>query len=252
MKPGEELKDGPPIHGNTRLEIIWTAVPAILLVALCSYSYVALTDIEEAQAERAERPRRRRAVHLDLLLQGRDGEEFGSPQLYVPRDRPVHFTVQSMDVIHDFWVPGVPDEDRRRARASTPSCGSRRRRTASTRSSAPSCAASATPSCARPRTSSTRRSSTAGSRSAPRRPASGGGGGGGEEAGEGGGGAAPTARRSSRTTGCGGCHALADAGTNGGTGPDLDEDARRHATRRSSSRASSTRRPRSRRASRTG
>jgi cytochrome c oxidase subunit 2 len=22
MKPGEELKDGPPIHGNTRLEII--------------------------------------------------------------------------------------------------------------------------------------------------------------------------------------------------------------------------------------
>ena len=29
MKPGEELKDGPPIHGNTRLEIIWTAIPAI-------------------------------------------------------------------------------------------------------------------------------------------------------------------------------------------------------------------------------
>ena len=51
MKPGEELKDGPPIHGNTRLEIIWTAVPAIILVALCSYAYVALTDIEEAQAD---------------------------------------------------------------------------------------------------------------------------------------------------------------------------------------------------------
>ena len=33
MRPGEELKDGPPIHGNTRLEIIWTAIPAILLVA---------------------------------------------------------------------------------------------------------------------------------------------------------------------------------------------------------------------------
>src|SRR5919199_5006295 len=34
MRPGEELADGPPIHGNTRLEVIWTAVPAILLVAL--------------------------------------------------------------------------------------------------------------------------------------------------------------------------------------------------------------------------
>src|SRR5439155_26155411 len=31
MKPGEELKDGPPIHGNTRLEVLWTAIPAALL-----------------------------------------------------------------------------------------------------------------------------------------------------------------------------------------------------------------------------
>ena len=50
MKPGEELKDGPPIHGNTRLEIIWTAIPAILLVGLCTYAYVVLTDIEKAEA----------------------------------------------------------------------------------------------------------------------------------------------------------------------------------------------------------
>src|ERR1051326_6689414 len=27
-KPGEELKEGPPIHGNTRLEVFWTALPA--------------------------------------------------------------------------------------------------------------------------------------------------------------------------------------------------------------------------------
>src|SRR6478735_4700287 len=50
MRPGEELKDGPPIHGNTRLEVIWTAIPAILLVALCSYAYVVLHDIEKAAA----------------------------------------------------------------------------------------------------------------------------------------------------------------------------------------------------------
>src|SRR3954464_8375009 len=50
MKPGEELKDGPPIHGNTRLEIYWTAIPAILLVGLCTYAYVTLTDIEKAPA----------------------------------------------------------------------------------------------------------------------------------------------------------------------------------------------------------
>src|SRR4051794_38872639 len=41
-RPGEEELDGPPIHGNTRLEVVWTAIPAILLVALCTYAFVVL------------------------------------------------------------------------------------------------------------------------------------------------------------------------------------------------------------------
>src|SRR5437588_13102583 len=36
MRPGEELKDGPPIHGNTRLEVLWPAAPAILIIGLCT------------------------------------------------------------------------------------------------------------------------------------------------------------------------------------------------------------------------
>src|SRR5919202_5927899 len=50
MRPGEELKDGPPVHGNTRLEVIWTAIPAILIVGLCSYAYAVLRDIEKKPA----------------------------------------------------------------------------------------------------------------------------------------------------------------------------------------------------------
>src|SRR4051794_27029364 len=30
MRRGGDLKAGPPIHGNTRLEVIWTAVPAVI------------------------------------------------------------------------------------------------------------------------------------------------------------------------------------------------------------------------------
>jgi cytochrome c oxidase subunit 2 len=106
MRPGEELKDGPPIHGNTKLEIIWTAIPAILLVALCTYAYVVLTDIEEAPAS---------GQQLNVRVVGeqftwtffveRDGKEVKSSQLYLPNNKPVYFTVQSKDVIHDFWVP---------------------------------------------------------------------------------------------------------------------------------------------------
>jgi cytochrome c oxidase subunit II len=105
MKPGEELKDGPPIHGNTRLEIIWTAIPAILLVALCTYSYVVLTDIEKADASALNVRVVGEQFTWTFYYPGEGGEEIRSNQLYVPVDRQINFTVQSKDVIHDFWVP---------------------------------------------------------------------------------------------------------------------------------------------------
>src|SRR3954451_18325102 len=54
MRPGEENMDGPPIHGNTRLEIVWTVIPAILMLGLCTYAYVTLHDAEEAPAAAAQ------------------------------------------------------------------------------------------------------------------------------------------------------------------------------------------------------
>jgi cytochrome c oxidase subunit 2 len=105
MKPGEELADGPPIHGNTRLEVIWTAIPAIVLVALCSYAYVVLTDIEEAKADSLPVRVVGEQFTWTFYYRGPDGKEVASNQLYVPKDRQVNFTVQSKDVLHDFWVP---------------------------------------------------------------------------------------------------------------------------------------------------
>lgn len=106
MRPGEELEDGPPIHGNTRLEVIWTAIPAILLVALCTYAYVVLRDVEEARADAMQvRVVGEQFTWNFFYPGGEDGQEVSSPQLYVPQGRPVLFTVQSKDVIHDFWVP---------------------------------------------------------------------------------------------------------------------------------------------------
>src|SRR5947209_12392306 len=49
MRPGDELKDGPPIHGNSRLEVVWTAFPAMLLLGMCSYAYVVLRKNEETK-----------------------------------------------------------------------------------------------------------------------------------------------------------------------------------------------------------
>ena len=105
MRPGEELKDGPPIHGNTRLEVIWTAVPAIILVALCSYAYVVLTDIEEAEASEMKVRVVGEQFTWTFFYPGDGGKEIASNQLYLPEGKQVKFNVQSKDVLHDFWVP---------------------------------------------------------------------------------------------------------------------------------------------------
>jgi cytochrome c oxidase subunit 2 len=107
MRPGEELMDGPPIHGNTRLEVIWTALPAILLVGLCTYAYIVLRDIEKANAA-GQTPIRVVGEQFTwtFFYPGENGgPEVSSPQLYVPADTQIEFRVQSKDVIHDFWVP---------------------------------------------------------------------------------------------------------------------------------------------------
>ena len=112
MRPGEENLDGPPIHGNTRLEIVWTAIPAILLVGLCSYSFIVLHDIEKAAANA---PMKVRVVGEQFtwtfFYPGEGGgKEISSHELYLPVDTQVKFTVQSKDVIHDFWVPAFREK----------------------------------------------------------------------------------------------------------------------------------------------
>ncbi len=108
MKPGEELKDGPPIHGNTRLEIIWTTVPALLLLGLVAYSFVVLHDNET----------RPPGPEVKVEVTGQQffwsykyppsvtgGAPISSDQLYVPDGESVYFQIRSKDVIHAFWIP---------------------------------------------------------------------------------------------------------------------------------------------------
>jgi cytochrome c oxidase subunit 2 len=105
MRPGEDDLDGPPIHGNTRLEVIWTALPALLIVGLCVYAYVVLTDIEEAPASQERVVTVTGQQFAWTFAYNEDGRKFNSTQLYLPEGESVKFNVRSRDVIHDFWVP---------------------------------------------------------------------------------------------------------------------------------------------------
>jgi cytochrome c oxidase subunit II len=106
MRPGEENLDGPPIHGNTKLEVIWTAVPAILIVGLVTYAYVVMRDIEQAPAAGNERVVTVTGQQFTwTFAYNEGGKKFSTAQLYLPAGKSVKFDVQSKDVIHDFWVP---------------------------------------------------------------------------------------------------------------------------------------------------
>jgi cytochrome c oxidase subunit 2 len=106
VRPGEENLDGPPIHGNTRLEVIWTAIPAIILVALCSYSYVELRAIEESKpGEMRINVTGQQFTWSFEYAQAGSAKPIKSTELVLPIDKPVRFIVRSPDVIHDFWVP---------------------------------------------------------------------------------------------------------------------------------------------------
>jgi cytochrome c oxidase subunit 2 len=111
VQPGEEQMDGEPIHGNTRLEVIWTAIPSIIIAALVVYAYLVLVDIEKAPAEGTAKERhvhvqaRQFAWQFRYDEKGADGKPIVSNVLYLPQDESVMFDIESDDVLHDFWVP---------------------------------------------------------------------------------------------------------------------------------------------------
>ena len=219
MRPGEELKDGPPIHGNTKLEIIWTAIPAILLVGLCTYAYVVLTDIEKAEANSMNVRVVGEQFTWTFYYPGEGGDEISSPQLYLPANTPVNFTVQSKDVIHDFWVPAF-----RMKIDAVPGIDTHIRVTTTDRMGEfpVVCAELCGLGHSTMRQSAhvmTREDFDAKLAELARGPAAGGGGGGGGGETDG----KTLFTDAAQPQACDSCHTLADAGATGTTGPNLDE-----------------------------
>jgi cytochrome c oxidase subunit II len=108
MKPGQELEDGPPIHGNTRLEVFWTAIPAMILLGLVSYSFVVLHDNEKKPAGPeivVEVTGQQFAWSYAYPSSVTGGAPLNTTQLYVPENESVYFAIHSKDVIHAFWIP---------------------------------------------------------------------------------------------------------------------------------------------------
>jgi cytochrome c oxidase subunit 2 len=110
MKPGDELKDGLPIHGNTRLEVVWTAVPAILIVGMCAYAYTVLRTNEATKKNAMTVNVTERQFAFEFSYAPTNGKTVVSPVLYLPKGQPVVFKIRSLDVVHSFFVPDFSEK----------------------------------------------------------------------------------------------------------------------------------------------
>jgi cytochrome c oxidase subunit 2 len=99
----EDDTDGPPIHGHTGLEIVWTVIPALLVVAIGVVSAVVLSK----NADAGDNP-----LHVKVFAQQfawrfqyPDQGNLRSNELVLPVGRSVRFELESADVIHSLWIP---------------------------------------------------------------------------------------------------------------------------------------------------
>lgn len=100
-KPGDKT-DGPHMHGNTTLEIIWTVVPTFVVIGFGIWGAVALRDL--LQAKPGEMVIEVSSKQWEWSFAYPD-QEVRSTQLVLPVNQPILLEMTSEDVLHSFWVP---------------------------------------------------------------------------------------------------------------------------------------------------
>jgi cytochrome c oxidase subunit 2 len=102
VKP-DDSSDGPPIHGHTGIEIVWTAVPTIFVTIIAVVSAVVLAQNDSPKGK----PLRVEVLAQQYAWQFTYPEEGGikATNLYLPIDRSTKLELTARDVLHSFWVP---------------------------------------------------------------------------------------------------------------------------------------------------
>ena len=103
-RPGQ--REPEHVHGNTTLEILWTIIPALVLL------WIAVPTVRTIFKTQAPAP----AGALQVEVTGHQWWwEFKYPELgittanelYLPKGRTVNFALKTIDVIHSFWIPAL-------------------------------------------------------------------------------------------------------------------------------------------------
>ena len=97
-----EMKDGEHVEGNTQLEIAWTIMPLIIVVIFAYFG--AYTLGEERRVDPNAMVINVKAQQFTWTFEYPQYGFFSS-ELHLPVDQQVVLKMESVDVIHSFWVP---------------------------------------------------------------------------------------------------------------------------------------------------
>lgn len=118
-----DASDAVPIEGNTRLEVVWTAIPFVLVMAIAAYAMQvnhrlgvlgpmehihAHSPVEMQGGYAGDRlpPEQVEVIARQWSWEFRyPASNVSSTELHLPVDQPVTFRLTSDDVLHGFYIP---------------------------------------------------------------------------------------------------------------------------------------------------
>ncbi|MBD2297974.1 cytochrome c oxidase subunit II [Nostoc sp. FACHB-87] len=123
-----DLSDGPHIEGNVTLEVVWTAIPIMLVLWIAGYSSQVYEQMgiqgptqlvhlhnpvgmESAYAAPQEGVISEPVEKIDVIAKQwawvfhYPEKDVTSTELHLPSDRRVRLALQSEDVLHGFYIP---------------------------------------------------------------------------------------------------------------------------------------------------
>jgi cytochrome c oxidase subunit 2 len=87
---------------NTNLEIVWTAIPTVILMVIFAWGWKGNLDQSVAPGDSLQY--RATAFQWGWNFY-HPGDTQPSEDIYVPLGKPIKFTIDSLDVLHAFFVP---------------------------------------------------------------------------------------------------------------------------------------------------
>jgi cytochrome c oxidase subunit II len=111
VRKGEPEIEPPQVHGSTRLELAWTIVPVLVLVALSAYTLDHVDTVAHAPKGSMVVNVSAQQFSFSYIYGANSGVSGKAPSnaatLVVPVDTPVSLQVRSKDVDHDWWVESL-------------------------------------------------------------------------------------------------------------------------------------------------